>query len=209
MDSLSAEGGSASGGNASRLSLTAPRAGFYIVEAMVALGVLVVGFLGLLTLLANSLGLTRVVSDTYVANYLALEGVEIVKNVVDANIAHGQNLNEDCAWNAGFEGEASYEADWQLWNVPGSCPGKQFATKTFPIGTYQGAPLFLSDKGQYMYSGGGKKTPFVRQIKVTPNDPDPKKAFVLTVNSIVTWTTRGGGDFSVNVEDHLFNWQRP
>ncbi|MBI2888298.1 MAG: hypothetical protein HYY10_00040 [Candidatus Liptonbacteria bacterium] len=186
-----------------RLSLTTPRTGFYIVEAMVALSVLVFGFLGLLTLLANSLSLNRVVADTYVANYLALEGVEIVKNVVDANIAHGQNLNEDCEWNTGFEQEASYEADWQLWNVPGSCPGEQFAHP------YKGEQLTVDEKGQYMYIEGKQKTPFVRQIKVVPNDPNPKKAFALTVNSIVRWTTRGGGQFEINVEDHFYNWTRP
>jgi hypothetical protein len=188
--------------HAKSLTLQA-RGGYYIVEAMVGLSVLVFGFLGLLTLLANSLGLNRVVSDTYTANYLALEGVEIVKNVVDANIAHGQNLNEDCAWNTGFERAASFEADWQLWNVPGSCPGKQFGW------AFQGTPLVLSTEGQYMYLGGGRATRFVREIKVAPDHPDPKKAISLKVNSMVKWTTRGGGQFEVNIEDRLYHWSRP
>ncbi len=188
-------------------------AGFYIVEAMVALGVLVFGFLGLLTLLANSLSLNRVVSDTYTANYLALEGVEIVKNVVDANIAYGQNRGVDCAWNAGFKTAAIFETDWQLRLRPPQCPGEVFATRTFRGTPYIATPLSRDEKGRYGYPFGGKKTSFLRRIEVFPiwhpGEPASNPPNELRVNSFVNWTTRGGGQFEVNVEDHFYNWARP
>ena len=46
------------------------------MEAMIAITLLLVGFLGTITLINRSVGLTRVVADSYVGSYLASEGVE-------------------------------------------------------------------------------------------------------------------------------------
>lgn len=179
--------------------------GFYIVEAMIALGLLTIGFLGMITLLAQSLGLNRVVSDTYTANYLAMEGMELVKNVIDGNIAHGQNFDKDCAWNEGFSAGASYEVDAGLALTSKSsteCPGAAFARNS-----YGGKFIrFDAATGKYGY-GAGTDTPFKRKITVRPN-PTGNNPDEIRVNSIVDWVTRGGGEFTANVEDYLFNWQR-
>ncbi|MCR4328091.1 MAG: hypothetical protein NUV53_01070 [Patescibacteria group bacterium] len=178
--------------------------GFFIIEAMISLSLLTVGFLGLLTLLASSLGLNRVVTDTYIANYLAIEGVEIIKNVIDANVAHGQNFNKNCIWSTGFNAEKTYEIDAQIPSVTPSdsgCPGEVLVGDIM-IGA--GRPLkFDVSSGEYEYDTGTNSV-FRRRVTVSPvNDNE------LRVNSVVAWTTRGGGNFTVNVEDHLYNWSRP
>ncbi len=196
----------------SHFPLPTQRHGFYIVEAMIALGVLVFSFLGMITLLAKSLSLNRVVADSYVGNYLALEGVELVKNVVDANIAFLQNFNQNCVWNSGFQSEGSYEADWTSYFAVRSaneCPGAVFTAGN----SYQGRYLLLDSTGHYGYANGGTPTIFTRKITVTPNpsksssnpigNPDEIK-----VESLVRWVTRGGGTFSATVEDRFFNWRR-
>ena len=188
------------------------RDGFYIVEAMVALGLLVFGFLGFVALLSNSLSLNRVATHAYIGNFLALEGIELVKNTVDANIMYRQNFGNDaCEWNSGFmkqdPGDAEeFEIDWSLAPMSGSCPGDSIRSKPFFGG--EGTPLRLDENGRYGYLGG-EDTVFRRRVRVvTVPAPDGEESYELRVNSIVTWTTRGGAQFEVNTEDHLFNWQR-
>lgn len=183
------------------------------MESMVALSILTVGFLGMLTLLAKSLSLNREIANSYVGNYLALEGMELVKNVIDANIAYMQNLNnQQCKWNSGFETAGVYELDWRLTPVDRNdskkdCPGKAFAQWTY-IGDPLKMEQFVNPNGEVSYMYGyrsGTPTSFTRRIEVTPN---PQNSDELRVNSIVEWAVRGGGTFAVNVEHRLYNWQR-
>ena len=180
------------------------RAGFYIVESMVALGLLVFGFLGFVALLSSSLSLNRVASHAYIGNFLALEGIELVKNVVDANIIYRQNWGEACEWNSGFSKKGQYDvSSEQVFPESGTCPGEQFVNNH----EFADSPLLIDSRGMYNHALG-EATPFRRRIVVSPvpeNEPDSDE---LKVNSIVTWTTRGGGKFEVSAEDHLFNWQR-
>jgi hypothetical protein len=173
---------------------------------MIALGVLTVGFLGMLTLLANSLGLNRVVSDTYTANYLAMEGIELVKNTIDANIAFELNLNLSCEWDEGLDA-GSYGVDWELPLASmATCPGREF--REYAKGGKAGRFLrFDAASGRYGYDGS-VETPFTRRVEIVPDPTGKTNGNELKVNSIVEWTTRGGGKFSVDIEDHFYNWAR-
>ena len=81
------------------------RSGQAIAEAIVALAILAIGYMAVLALLNRSLSITQVVSDQNIATYLASEGIEIVKNLSDANIKKGNSYNE------GF-GVGSYEVSY-------------------------------------------------------------------------------------------------
>src|SRR5688572_13216996 len=97
---------------------TMRRDGQTIVEAMVAVSLLVVGFLGMITLINRSIGLNRVVSDNYTATYLAAEGIEVVKNLLDRNFIAGS------PWFTGFESCAAPSmCNWEVqydttWDAP-------------------------------------------------------------------------------------------
>ncbi len=156
--------------------------GQLLVEAIVAISIIIIGTMGVLGFLYRSLSLNRVISDEFTGTYLAAEGIEIAKNILDSN------RNRGLEWNSGFASGA-YEADYQ----------------SLSLEVNQNRNIrFDSSAGLYDYENG---TPisFTRTIVVAT--PNPSDANELQVNSIVKWKTRGGGNFEVNLEDHFFNWQ--
>lgn len=167
--------------------------GQLLIEAMIAIGIITIGTLAVLGFLYKSISLNRVVSDQLTATYLAAEGIEITKNLIDANKMQG---NE---WNRGFT-PGSYEADYQtlLSNQnPGNKIGGLNQDSNQPI-------LFNPTTGFYAYSSGNP-TNFKRTIKIDPVINNGTNE--IRVNSIVKWTTRGGGTFEVNLEDHFLDWR--
>lgn len=141
--------------------------------------VVTVGLLGIFSLLSRSLSLNRVVANRFTAAYLAAEGIEIVKNIIDNNILQGD------PWNLGLD-DGDYEVDYN----------------DFSLNTKQNRFLgFNPNSGLYSYQEP-QATNFQRTIQII-NSGDGQE---LTVGSEVQWTTRGGGRFKINLEDHFFNW---
>lgn len=167
-------------GSSGRLGYILSRRGQALVEALVAISILTTGFLGILTLLSRSLSLNRVVSDNYTATYLAAEGVEIVKNLID------NNRIQEKPWNDGFA-NGDYQAEYN----------------SLSLSAWNGATLsFDPSINLYTYSGT-QLTNFRRRISI---ELPPGSTDELIVNSVVSWTTRGGGSFEINAEDHFYNW---
>lgn len=155
------------------------RRGQLLIEAMIAISIITVGILGVLALLSRSLTLNRVVADQYTATYLAAEGIEVVKNVIDTNIVNSR------PWNAGLS-EGAFEVDFQ-------------STALTPD---QGRQLqFDASTSRFGYQGGAT-TNYRRHIQIQLIGANEVR-----VNSFVDWVTRGGGTFTLNVEDHFFNWR--
>ena len=150
-----------------------------LVESIVAMSVLTVGFLGLLALLARSLSAERVVADNYIATYLAAEGIEVTKNIIDANIL--QRL----PWNAGMS-DGDYEVD--------------YASRS--LMSYSARALSFDPVARLYSYHGSVPTPYVRKVSVALVGPDE-----MQINSKVMWTTRGGGSSEINLEDHFYNWR--
>lgn len=149
------------------------------MESLIAITIATVGLLGMFSLLSRSLSLTRVISDRYVAANLAGEGIEVVKNLIDNNILAAR------PWNQGL-GSGIYEVEYDSGLLP-----------------YAGRALvFNSTAGFYSYSGAGRETNFRREVAIERIGADE-----IRVNSKVRWTSRGGGEFETNLEDHFFNWQ--
>ncbi len=158
------------------------RSGQLLIEMLVALGILTVGFLGVMSLLSRAIGLNRVVADNYTATYLAEEGIEIVKNILDGNVIQGKG------WNEGFGiGNGDFEVD--------------FSSDTL----VQSQDRFLTlDQSANLYGYGfSSATPFKRVVRI---DIDGSGGNEIIVNSEVGWVSRGG-NYNVNLEDHFFNWR--
>jgi type II secretory pathway pseudopilin PulG len=153
--------------------------GYLLIESVVAITLLIVGFLGMLALLSNSIALNRVVNDQFIGNYLAMEGVEIIKNLIDGNIIQGKPWNENIN-NGDFE--VSY-ASSQLE------PDQRRRL------------LFDLTNNKYNYQTGNQ-TAFIRIVSIEFIDANEVK-----VNSVVKWSGRGGGKFEINLEDYFFNWK--
>jgi len=158
--------------------------GQLLIEAMVGLSIAMLGLLGIVSLISHSASLNRVVSNQFIATYLASEGIEITKNIIDNNIIQSN------PWNSGLTTAGSFNVDYKSSNL-----------QDVPFDENR-ALLFDSATGLYSYYQKGDPTPFIRMIKIKPIGSDEIK-----VNSVVSWTDRGGAKFSVDLEDHFFNWR--
>lgn len=158
------------------------RDGQLLVESLIAISLLVVGFLGIFSLLSRSISLSRVAADNYTATYLAAEGIEVARNIADANA-----LRPGTPWNSGFD-PGDHEVEYNSISLN---PNQD--------------RFLLFDPGNNTYSySGTSNTNFKRVIKISwVGSP----VYEIQVNSIVSWTTLGGGSFKVNLEDHFLNWR--
>ncbi len=153
------------------------------MESIVALSVATVGILGVLGLLSRSLGINKDVSQKFIATYLAAEGIEVVKSLVDKDFVDGESFNNTVK-------SGGYEADFDDDVLSG------YADRFLN---------FDAATGIYSY-GDGEPTPFKRKITVTAIDLNGGGDDELKVNSSVTWRVRGGTE-TVDLEEHFFNWR--
>jgi len=177
------------------------RKGQSLVEALVALSILMIALLGIEALLTRSFLLDRVTTDQTKATYLASEGIEIAKSLIDhdvyEDIATGGNAG---GWGACFPvGVGSPGDNYQFDYTQVNCP---------PLNNYDGTPLeFDSTTGLYGYGSKGlygaslTPTSFVREIHIT--EPSANE---IDVQSIVTWSTGSVTNQSLTLEDHFYNW---
>ncbi|MBI5401301.1 hypothetical protein HZB05_00515 [Candidatus Wolfebacteria bacterium] len=159
-----------------------------LVELMVSISLLVVGFLGFLGLLSRALSLNRVVADQFIANYLTMEGIEITKNLIDSNIIQGKVFND------GFASDKCYELDYKTKDISS-------ATEVNCL-NLSNTPLKYDDSTNFYGYGSGTDTPFKRTVHIVPVTDEEIK-----VVSIVKWKSRGGIKNKIELEDHFFNWR--
>jgi hypothetical protein len=178
------------------------RRGQSLIEAMIALSILTVGFLGISSLLARAFFLGRVVSDEVTANYLAAEGIEIAKNLIDHDTYESFANNNNFFWGKCFGNFDDVEVDYTTTADPvNDCNGLTSFTPP-------GHPLLFDPKIHlYSYNPNPEDNPvttnFTREIQVSRNSQNPDE---ITVNSIVRWSTGTFTGQSLNVEDHFYNW---
>jgi len=156
--------------------------GQLMVECLVALSILTVGFLAMVTLLTHSLASNYDVLNRLIAANLAEEGIEVVKNIIDTNVA-ARATDPTITWNAGItNGTSSVVYD------------------SNSLGSDDNSYLKLDTNGFYNYSSGNN-TIFKRKIEIFNLNINEVK-----VKSTVTWTAKNRSN-SISVEDHFFNWR--
>lgn len=156
--------------------------GQLLVEAVIAISFMVIGVLTFFGLLAQSVGYSRTISENYTATYLAAEGIEVVKNIIDANVLQGN------PWNEGVP-RGNYEVEFDSTNL---------------FQAYMDRYLRIDDDGLYSYDFSGLETPFKRMVSITFNPDRPSDEIV--VHSKVSWKSRGRSSV-VDLEDHFFDWR--
>ena len=168
-------------------SILNSRGGQVIIEAIVALSVLTIGYLAILALLNKYLAQSTLISDQNIAIYLASEGLEVTRNLIDANKIQGLPFNDNFPIG-------SYEISFDT-QLDASNPGDYIG----PPGTLSDIPLLFDvASGRYNYSIGAP-TRFYRTIQISQPNVNQLHAI-----AIVNWENKGGGNSEVKLEESFF-----
>jgi type II secretory pathway pseudopilin PulG len=170
---------------------TKPKA-FTLVEALVALSILIVGIISGFILVTKALYDVTVIQDRLTASFLAQEGLELVRQIRDTNYL--KTLGDTpTAWDNNLKTDGDYLISANV----------QTGTVILPLPPWQDKSLsYHPSSGVYNYDDTGDATPtvFKRKIKIYHVSSDE-----IRVQSIMDWKSKNI-NFSFTAEDHLFNW---
>ncbi|OHA66767.1 MAG: hypothetical protein A3C82_00680 [Candidatus Wildermuthbacteria bacterium RIFCSPHIGHO2_02_FULL_47_12] len=159
--------------------------GFTLIEVLAAMFILVIGTLGVFSLIMRTVVFNSSVNSQFVASYLAQEGLEIVRNMRDANFLK-MHKGAGGQWNDGLTACAA------------GC-GADYSDTA--LGSFQNTLLKLNN-GFYTYDAG-TDTIFTRKITI-----DSLTAELLKVSVDVSWQDRGDTR-TVRGATELYNWFNP
>ncbi len=166
-----------------------------MIESMVAASLVVVGLLGLFNLIYNSTERDSLVIHQLQATYLAAEGIEVIKNISDADVANGNPWNSGPS-NQPFDGcyVLSYDSTDGILPATGGGVNLFFATPSAGGGIF--APQ-ADLNSSYLSSS---QTLFTRSVCVTVSGD------AMTVNSTVNWSEHGTNQ-TIALSDIFYNWR--
>ncbi|MEK7067452.1 MAG: prepilin-type N-terminal cleavage/methylation domain-containing protein [Patescibacteria group bacterium] len=173
----------------------ADKAGFSLVEVLIAIFVLTFALLGTLSIIEAVTTAGRVSSTQLTAANLAQEGIELVRNFRDESIASSLT--------------GSWDEWYDLFGVGATtCYSIQYNTATinFPassISCASDAPALNYDSATGLYGSAGAPPPYSykRKIRLTRVSTDEIK-----IEALMTWSEKGRSH-SLTVEDRLWNWR--
>lgn len=161
--------------------------GFSMVEALVAITILITSIVGPMTIAQQGLITANVAKNQVTAFFLGQEAVEHVRYIRDSNVLSLSN------WLTDLTGciNATCRVD-TINNDIDVCSG----------GTGQCADLKRHPTdGFYGYNGSWDITPFNREFTITRLAPNE-----IALDVIVSWR-RGSLMKSITVHENIFNWQ--
>ncbi len=156
--------------------------GHFMIESIVATSLVVVGLVGLLGFLIRGFQFQQDFYNKFIATNLAAEGIEIIKNIIDMNIA-----------------STSPNVDW----LNGLSDGDYLVTYNSPnVSPYDSNnPSYLkNDNGFYQYDNG-TTTLFFRYINI-----EKISNLEVKVKSFVSWHWRGRTS-TIHIEDRFYKWR--
>lgn len=155
-------------------------------EAIVAASIVTVGVVSIVGFLAKATSQGRYISEQTTAVNLAAEGVEVAKNILDANA-----LTPGGAWNEGFTVQGYYEVDYTSQALGGTVnPGDLRVLKFDPA------------TGLYSYSTG-RDTSYRRYVQIIyPGGTDR-----IRIISRVDWKGVRNRLNNVSIATDAFNWR--
>lgn len=172
--------------------------GFTLVEALVAVTLLMFAAIGPLLLIDSSLRSAYETKDRTIAAFLALEGMEAVRAVRDHHSLSNPRRLDSIDWLGSVASlrqcvGQNCVIDIDSAGIPevlpcaGACP-----------------PLRESSVRGYSYNGADPVSSFTRyfSIEELPNLPN----YHATTTIVVSWTTAAGRTRSLTYEYHIFNW---
>ena len=168
-----------------------------LLETVIAIGVVVTGIIGAVSLVSFSVQSTTTTTNRIIALNLSWEAIEVAVNIRDSNFLAGDPF--DFGINGGADQRAivTFDEGSNLWTVDFAA-ADSFSNDT-TIMYIQGG-LYR----QASPSPGGQATPF-RRLVVFDNTSIPG---AIRVVSSVQWTERGNIRV-VSTERLLYDWRAP
>jgi prepilin-type N-terminal cleavage/methylation domain-containing protein len=189
--------------------------GFTLIESMVAITIFTVSILSMMSLLAKGLSDTNFVKRKMVATYLAQEGIEYIRNMVNTSTLY-YNVDKSVGWNNTWN-NASLMTVAKCATANGCYfdpQGVSYTDPNYPIlsttftacsdsaGKCGDHPIYFHPStGKYDYiSAGGQLSGFSRKIFLQYAGADE-----LRFASAVYWT-QGSGAYNIVLWENLTKW---
>jgi len=171
---------------------------FTLVEALVAISILLTGIISGFILVTRSLYNVKLIQDRLTASFLAQEGIELVRKIRDSNYVKNINDGTSGPWNESLD----YGIYYISFNPSLNKVNLQKAESETSV------PNLNYDKDNNFYNyDSGVITDFKRIIRIEEYDQCNDNCF--KVSSIVTWKTRNiyfEDKAGIRAEDYLYNW---
>lgn len=166
---------------------------FTLVEALIAISIMIVGILSGLVLVTRTLYNSVIIRDRLTASFLAQEGMELVRQIRDTNFLRTLSPGGSGNWRDGLStGRYIIETNVESGDPIRLVPVEEEASNLFYDNNYK----------IYNYNDLGTPTSFNREIQIEDIPDQPNE---VRVKVIMRWETKGI-NFGLTVEDHLFNW---
>ncbi len=174
-----------------KFGVTPKGGGFTLIETLVAISIFTVSILGLLAVLSQGISDTGYAKKKIIAEYLAQEGIEYIRNMRDTYVLY----TIPGGWTA-------FKADIAPCGLPDKCgfDNTLLSPDVFVCANQEEQCKLFEDNGNYNTNSLGDDSGFVRTIYTDPIGQDGIKIF-----STVSWT-QGSGERSITFSENLFNW---
>ncbi len=175
--------------------------GFTLIEAIVAIGVISVGFVGALVILSKSASQAGFLRERIIASHLAAEGIEVIRNIRDTNWLKLSQPD----WLSGLIEPKDAPVDTNVTGIVNYNSG----SVTIEADSSRWCLSYGLDNGFYKYKHSYPcNTVFKRHIVLTKKSEiiSGQSISFLEVQSIVDWQEKGLTK-TIQVIDHLYDWK--
>ncbi|OGF32050.1 hypothetical protein A3H09_01275 [Candidatus Falkowbacteria bacterium RIFCSPLOWO2_12_FULL_45_13] len=162
--------------------------GISILEVVVAILIITIGLVGVLSLVIQNIRVQYIDKNVLIASGLAQEGLELVRNVRDANWLIPSNV-----WNQDIVGDGTYAIDYS---------GRNSLNQAVNSLGQAGTRLYINNaSGLYTHTAAGATaTNFYRLITAVNNSN------YVDVKCAVRWSD-GSQNYNYTAETYLYNWR--
>jgi type II secretory pathway pseudopilin PulG len=164
--------------------------GFTLLEALVAISILMVAVVAPITIAQKGLSSAIYTKNQMIASYLVQDAIEYIKNKKDENfLSNADWLNQFRVNCVGASAWCAIDTIYDSPNGVANGSGYVFADT--------GGVLYKDSNGFYGYNVSSNNTSFKRKINIT----ETVAGVEAKINVVVTW-----GDGSVDVNTMIYNY---
>jgi len=167
---------------------------------MTVIAIISVGMVAAMAMIDRTKAEVNIVRERFAATYLGQEGIEIVRNIRDANW-----MEDGACWLDGLHLEGE---EYGTTLISKASYDELDSLEELYIGTgddiedyYDDTRLYIDNDDRYHHDGGGEFGGFSRVIEVSLERDEDKDEDYLEVDVYVQWS---GGE--VHISKVLYNW---